>query len=801
MMVDLNASCDVGPAGSNRHPSVLDFEPQPFTPPTGNCIAINMASKTLKPGLILSLPAYLKQRNKEYKALHASWRNGTTDCQYAPPTWPADRCMLVRLPAELLLLVCDPLYQADLFHLALTCRALAGIALHLLYERDITRFDCLALRWACTLGIVPTLERTLSYGAPPDHVFHPDSHAKCAWVIGGCGSSAPFDPRLCDTPLATAIVANEPEIVRLLLAHGVDPNAPDPKASDPTYSRLNECMFPIHLAMGAPHLRDMYSAFAPGNPGVVRHLLDAGANPNTYTFSNRPCYFNPSVRGFTPLLMAMQAEVPVETVRLLLERGAHPLLPGSYQATFFHRLRCRGDFWDRSPLGAMLLCSGVSGVYPVDLEKVQLLLAYGGIYEICYLSSSSARPDIPMPVLFRHWNHRQVADILRLFITEGADIASWGTTDIPATLSLIWWTEQFISRCYRNAEYGKIPEAIAKACEVITLMAEATLVGDGPGPVQKSAIIDGIVSPDVDGLGGVCRGRKGQTALRYVCSPFRVDGLAPLVPVLLRYGADPNSPDPHGRTALHHAAMFSSGGQARELVSFLGGPAASGLEIDAVDSRGWTPLHYACLFGHWNELDNQVATARLLLEHGANCRARTNNGWTPLSLAAFAANRDLVELLLDHGAHFKDLFLRRGSDPEPTMAPIGRILFCRLGDVGSTRETATALAISKTCTAMLLSQRTGIPVYVPPVLEFPMLPRYSRLERDLDSMLNHFGMDFVDHPFGVSAVELEDLTGWKFEDEIEGVLDTLDRLGLDAWVAHVRHLMRPVILWRACRRR
>jgi ankyrin repeat protein len=760
-----------------------------------------MSRKAVRPGLIPSIWDYLEQRKKEYKALRAAWLRGTTDGQYAPPTWPADRCMLVRLPAELLLMVCDPLYQADLYHLALTCRALAGIALHLLYERDITRFDCLSLRWACTFGIVPTLERALSYGAPADHLFRPRAHEKCAWVRGEFANSSKFGPLLCDTPLATAIVANEPEIVRLLLANGVDPNAPDHKASDPIHSRSIECMFPIHLAMGAPHLRHLYSTFAPGNPSVVRHLLDAGANPNTYTTSNRPRYFSPSVRGFTPLLMAMQAEVPVETVRLLLERGADPTLLGSYHVTVLHRWGCYGEFWDRSPLGAMLLCSGVSNLYPLNLEKVQLLLAYGGVHEMCYMSSSNAWPDIPMPVLFRHWNHRQVADVLRLFIAEGADIASWGTTAIPATLSLIWWTEQFISRCYQNGEFDKIPKVIAKACEVITLMAEATLVEDGPGPVQKSAIIDGVVSPDVDGGSRLCPARKGQTALRYVCGPLKVDGLASLVPVLLRYGADFNSADSHGRTALHHAAMFSSGGRVGELVGFLGGPAASGLAIDALDSRGWTPLHYACLFGIWNEPGDQVATARLLLEHGANCRLRTNNEWTPLALAAFTANWGLVDLLLDHGAHFKDLFLRRGSDPEPTMVPIGRILFSRGNDdFGSTPEIGTALATAKACTATLLSQRTGIPVYVPPVLEFPMLPRRSVLQRDLDSMSKHFGIDLADHPFGLSAINLKDLTGWKFEDEIEGVLDTLDELGLDAWVATVRGLARPAIFWRGCLR-
>ncbi|KAK4128063.1 ankyrin [Parathielavia appendiculata] len=671
-------------------------------------VAIKMSSKTVKFCMMLFFRGYLRQRNEEYKALRDAWLNGTTNFLHAPPMWPADRCMLIRLPAELLLMICEPLYQAGLFHLALTCRVLAGVTLDLLYQRDILLFDCLALRWACTFGIVSTLQRTISYGAPPDRVCNPHSHVGRGWIIGGRTDSWPYDPRYCETPLSTAIVANEPEIVRLLLAHGADPNhCLDLRASDRLYS-VEDCLFPINLAMGTPQMRS-YGTFMPGHPRIVRQFLDAGANPNQYTVPRSPLFTGARVRGFTPLHMAMQAKVPVETVKLLLERGADPTL-------------------------------------------IQLLLSYGGAHEVYHVSYRPVGNGVGslLPVLFRHWNHPWVADVLKLFISEGADITSWGAMLIPAIVSLMLWTEEFITEGYRRAAVHQVSEALAKACEVITLMAEATLVEEHTGPVRKSAIIDAVISAEVPGPWAT---REDQSALRYVCGYFGIEGFSWLVPVLLRYGADMNSADTEGRTALHHAAMF-----------------ASGLIVDACDSWNWTPLHYACLFGMWGESGNRVATARLFLDNGADSRARTNGDWTPLSLAVLSANRDLVELLLDHGAHPEDAFRRRESDTEMT--------WC------------LSLAIAKEGTATLLSHRTGIPVRLAPAPELPILPGVSWLQHD------GFEIDVVYPCFGTSSVDVADLGGTKFEEDIENVLDRLDLLGLEAWIASVRDSVRPSMFWR-----
>jgi ankyrin repeat protein len=94
-----------------------------------------------------------------------------------------------------------------------------------------------------------------------------------------------------------------------------------------------------------------------------------------------------------------------------------------------------------------------------------------------------------------------------------------------------------------------------------------------------------------------------------------------------------------GWTALHLAAGFGTPAAVSTLL-------AAGARVDAVSRNPQQnqPLHAALALG------KNAETVRLLLEHGAPVNAAQAGGFTPIFSPAIANRRDLVQLLLAHGA-------------------------------------------------------------------------------------------------------------------------------------------------------
>ncbi|KAK3693215.1 ankyrin repeat-containing domain protein, partial [Podospora appendiculata] len=570
---------------------------------------------------------YLQVRNEEYETLRELWWTGPNAYDSPPDHWLPGKCMLVSsMPVELLFMVCGHLYQADLMHLAVTCKTMADFTLPLLYTRDVAEFDCIALRWACTTGVTATLERTLQYGAPPNYFFDTHGAIDCDWVLGGSLYNDTYN-----TPLKIAICADEPEAVRLLCEKGIDVNTPDFGAlqSDVNFWPLQ--FYPINWALGSPDMPPRKPGAQLGNPKIVRYLLDAGADPNQYSID---CFrLGPRQRGAThsttPLLMAMHSSVPVETVRLLLERGADPTMVGSCLPT---------DYRERSqsPLDVLLLSYGLDiPGFAFDWEKAGLLLSHGSAeHTICLRSGRF------MPLLYRYLDFPEIAKLARLFIDAGADLFDWTNWGVPPILAVMWWAGARILDSCDAVDVKETTRLVTTMGELVALFAEATVVTDDEtdteSPIRKSAIIDATPAPFLDAP----MRKADQTPLRYACSPFTFVGANLLVPILLNHGANINGADAEGVTPLHLAAMFSTGHVVRTLTEFNGGPATLGLDVNSRDARGWTPLHYACQFGFWSTQAQQVDAARLLLKSGADVRARTAGGWTPLLLAVRSLNSE-----------------------------------------------------------------------------------------------------------------------------------------------------------------
>ena len=108
------------------------------------------------------------------------------------------------------------------------------------------------------------------------------------------------------------------------------------------------------------------------------------------------------------------------------------------------------------------------------------------------------------------------------------------------------------------------------------------------------------------------------------------------VRLLLEQGADVNTPQADGTTALHWAVYWDHGDSAELLIR-------AGARVNAANDLGVTPLWTACENG-------SAAMVRRLLEAGANPNAALSSGETLLMTAARTGNADVVEQLLARGA-------------------------------------------------------------------------------------------------------------------------------------------------------
>lgn len=104
---------------------------------------------------------------------------------------------------------------------------------------------------------------------------------------------------------------------------------------------------------------------------------------------------------------------------------------------------------------------------------------------------------------------------------------------------------------------------------------------------------------------------------------------------VIAMGGDPNAPDRHKRTPLHHAAERGSTQVIEALVSM-------GAAIDAVDEWAKTTAHVAAT--------NSTEVLRLVIALGADIDARDKSGRSPCEMAAARGCCDNMLLLINSGA-------------------------------------------------------------------------------------------------------------------------------------------------------
>jgi ankyrin repeat protein len=78
---------------------------------------------------------------------------------------------------------------------------------------------------------------------------------------------------------------------------------------------------------------------------------------------------------------------------------------------------------------------------------------------------------------------------------------------------------------------------------------------------------------------------------------------------------------------------------------------ARGADVNNVDLDGRTALHHVCAgAARKDRIPERVKVTNLLIARGAEVDARDKAGATALYLAALSGNRELVEILVRHGA-------------------------------------------------------------------------------------------------------------------------------------------------------
>jgi cytohesin len=371
------------------------------------------------------------------------------------------------------------------------------------------------------------------------------------------------------------------------------------------------------LALSLPvHAGPLADAAQHGDINTVRRLLQEGVNVN-----------EPQIDNATALHWAVENNDPGMT-KLLLDAGADPNL--------------------RNRVGAPpILAAAVNG----SAEVLELLLAGGADPNI----TVSTTGDTPLMLASR----TGISAAVEVLIKHGADVnaaESWGKTT-----PLMWAVAE------DQADVAKL------------------LITDGADIEARSA----YVPPDTGrGFeGGLPRERRAEEVGPVIFAsgeftPLLIaarDGQLASVKVLVEAGADINAIAADGKNALGVALFNGSYAIADYLVD-------AGIDVNQADAERFTPLFWAVDRRNmetapnfpWIVTDDPLPLIEKMLDKGADPnwivnntpRARMRGGSprivfaTALMRAAFSADLELVNLLLESGAD-PDI---KSSDNETTLA-------------------------------------------------------------------------------------------------------------------------------------
>jgi len=405
---------------------------------------------------------------------------------------------------------------------------------------------------------------------------------------------------------------------------------------------------------------------------IVHLLLKNGAEPNAY---NHVCE--------TPLCFACRpTDVNVGIVKILLDHGADPNICIPYfQPPYFQPFNiCPRTTWTSwlhdcvlSPLSLAAICG--------NSELATLLLKYGARVDDrddcgrTALHFAVDYDDIRRLGLERKESVNRHISTAEVLLSAGADVNALDT-DGASPLYLA---------CQRGeTEISNF--LLENKADVNTIHSS----GETPLYIAVSRQLLDVVNKMLEECGGnPNKGSLDKSSLIKACLMQNVE----LVHMLLKHGADPNltsmscNPDFKRKIPLFLAIGESNIGITKFLVK-------AGADVNAVNEKGENVACFAAekmitsrYYKSAEETRNELSVIRLLLEHGAKFNVLMPNGRSPLNLAvtALAEERDrtvieLLQLMVKHGAELQD---------STSLTPMQRIVRRRAHNSGTIRALAT----------------------------------------------------------------------------------------------------------------
>ncbi len=395
-----------------------------------------------------------------------------------------------------------------------------------------------------------------------------------------------------------------PEMVRLLVAHGADVDAPD----DDEYFQATR----LHHAIGSPRSGDLVKFWIA--QGASAHVCTIQGKTPLHIAVGRDCDYdaaeallaadNTTVNGCSAaedgvaaLRIAVQAG-HLRLVRLLLAHGADPNMRNSENATIVYQ----------HPKNSVTsLHEAVEQATAEDEDSVNIvraLVEYGADVQARDGECEEGLTPLELAVT------QDKVEILRALLA--------GFADLPAFLNQV--SEASPSLLYKAAEGGDL-NTVQYLVESGANIHTRNGVGTNwslPKPRHRGDGID----------------KRGATPL---FGAFAQGHLA-LAQFLIARGADIHALDTEGKTLLHMAVLQGS----LENVGFL---VSQNVNVNACTGAGRTPLHMAASKG-------DLTTVRFLIAAGADLHARDEKGVTPLDdLFNTCHCLETARFLVDQGIH------------------------------------------------------------------------------------------------------------------------------------------------------